>query len=39
MDYWSNFKGERKEMQQHTATINASLKIAVMEILEKALAQ
>jgi hypothetical protein len=39
MDYWSNFKGDRKEMQQYTATINAAMKIAVIEILEKALTQ
>jgi predicted metal-dependent peptidase len=39
MDYWSNWKGERKEMQQYTATINAALKIAAIEILEKTLAQ
>jgi hypothetical protein len=39
MDYWNSFKGDRKEMQQYTATINASLKIAVMEILENVLAQ
>jgi predicted metal-dependent peptidase len=37
MDYWSNFKGERKEMQQYTATINSSLKIAAIEILETVL--
>ena len=39
MDYWNNFKGERKEMQQYTTTINATLKIAVLEILESALTQ
>jgi hypothetical protein len=39
MDYWSNFKGERKNMQQYTATINASLKIATIEILENTLTQ
>ena len=36
MDYWNNFKGDRKEMQQYTATINSSLKIAVLEILGSA---
>lgn len=39
MDYWNNFKGDRKEMQQYTATINAAMKIAALEILEKALTQ
>jgi hypothetical protein len=39
MDYWSNFKGERKEMAQYAAAINASLKIAVLEILETVLTQ
>jgi predicted metal-dependent peptidase len=39
MDYWSSFKGNRKEMQQHTTTINSALKIIVMEILETALTQ
>jgi hypothetical protein len=39
MDYWNNWRNNRKEMQQYTATINAALKIAVMEILEKTLTQ
>jgi hypothetical protein len=39
MDYWNSFKGDRKALAEYTATINASLKIAVMEILESTLAQ
>jgi len=39
MDYWTNYKGDRKNMQQYTATINATLKTAVLEILEKVLTQ
>jgi hypothetical protein len=39
MDYWSSFKGDRKEMQQYTTTINAALKITAAEILEKALTE
>jgi hypothetical protein len=39
MDYWNNFKGERKNMQQYTTTINAAIKIATIEILENTLTQ
>lgn len=39
MDYWSQWNGDRKEMQQHTTTINAAMKIAAMEILESILTQ
>jgi hypothetical protein len=39
MDYWNNFKGERKEMAQYTATINAAMKIAVIETIEKTLGE
>jgi hypothetical protein len=39
MDYWSSWNGNRKDMAQYTATINSSLKIATLEILEKTLTQ
>jgi hypothetical protein len=39
MDYWTNWRNNRKEMQQYTATINSALKIAVLEILEKVLGE
>ena len=39
MDYWANWNGDRKQMNQYTATINSSLKIAALEILESALSQ
>jgi hypothetical protein len=39
MDYFANFKGDRKEMQQYTATINSALKIAVIETIEKTLGE
>jgi hypothetical protein len=39
MDYWNNWRNNRKEMQQYTATINAALKIAVIETIEKTLTQ
>ena len=39
MDYWANWNGDRKQMNQYTATINSSLKIAALEILETVLTQ
>jgi hypothetical protein len=39
MDYWTNWKGDRKQLQQYAATINSALKIAALEILENTLTQ
>jgi hypothetical protein len=37
MDYWSQWNGDRKNMAQYAATINAALKITALEILEAVL--
>ena len=39
MDYYTNWRNSRSEMQKYAATINAALKIAALEILESALTQ
>jgi len=39
MDYWSNWNGDRKQLSQYAATINAALKIGVLEIIENVLTQ
>jgi len=37
MDYWSAFKGNRKELAEYVASINSGLKIAVLKIFESVL--
>ena len=39
MDYYTNWRNSRSEMQKYAAAINAALKIAALEILESALTQ
>jgi hypothetical protein len=39
MDYWTSWKGDRKNMQQYAAAINSAMKITTIETIEKTLGE